>query len=178
MKLFHRRALSLDNAPFFPIILCVLLTYELFIMWQFSFQKMDVLLLSNEEEHRVIWSGVVEQGMEVSHRYIHSVERCPIIEKFTVDDASRLVLMESWNCSFGAGIASDDGTGRGTLKEGFYVIEDIRQPFQELRFSAASFTEHTLTINEETIQLSKHFPEKTIRLHIEQLRRYQTWFNS
>ncbi|MDR6224561.1 DUF1850 domain-containing protein [Desmospora profundinema] len=139
-------------------------------------QSIVVLQVVDETDQPLIIHPV-ESGTRFSHQYRHSVAKCPIIEKFELDNQSRMVLMESWNCSFGAGIATEPPPGASDrLVDGFYVIEDIGQVVPELFFHPVAITDHRLTVENQTWNLSEPpFEGQTIRLTIEQTTRWRYW---
>ncbi|SFD65863.1 hypothetical protein SAMN05216238_10325 [Lentibacillus persicus] len=110
-----------------------------------------------------------------SSRYLHSVAKCPIIEKYEVNKAYEMVLMESWNCSFGAGIETNPPPGAtDRMEDGYYVIDDIEKTFQEILFHPVSIAEQKLTIDGRTWNISqKPFEGRTFSLVIEQ----ENWFS-
>ncbi|WP_176448535.1 DUF1850 domain-containing protein [Lentibacillus sp. CBA3610] len=105
-----------------------------------------------------------------SSRYLHSVVKCPIIEKYEVNGDYEMVLMESWNCSFGAGIETEPPSGStDRMEDGFYVIDNIDKLFQEVLFHPVSIAEQTITIDGQTWDISREpFVGRTFSLVIEQ----------
>ncbi|WP_170105207.1 DUF1850 domain-containing protein [Desmospora activa] len=140
-------------------------------------QPIFVLRIADEAGNTLLVQRV-ESGTAFSHRYIHSVAKCPIIEKFEVDDQYRMVLMESWNCNFGAGIATEPPPGAvDRLVDGYYVIENIRQVMPELAFHPVTFTEDKLSVDQRSWNLSQPpFVGETITLTVEQTRVWHYWW--
>lgn len=85
-----------------------------------------------------------------------------------------MVLMESWNCSFGAGIETKPPPGAtDRMEDGYYVIDNIDQTFQEILLHPVSIAEQKLTIDGHTWNISrKPFEGRTFSLEIEK----QNWF--
>ncbi|WP_170848174.1 DUF1850 domain-containing protein [Lentibacillus halodurans] len=105
-----------------------------------------------------------------SSRYLHSVAKCPVIEKYEVNNNDKMVLMESWNCSFGAGIETEPPPGAADhMEDGFYVIDDIDKPLQEILFHPVRIAEQTLTIDGKSWDISREpFVGRTFTLVIKQ----------
>ncbi|GAB4074898.1 hypothetical protein GCM10028778_24010 [Barrientosiimonas marina] len=127
------------------------------------------VMLGEADNGDVLLAQRVNTDTQWSSRYIHSVEKCPIIEKYEIDDQYKMVLMESWNCSFGAGIATQSPPGAtDRLEDGYYVIDDIDKPFDDVLFHPVSIAEQELTIDGETWQISRQpFEGRTFSLKIE-----------
>ncbi|CAM3741927.1 DUF1850 domain-containing protein [Marinicrinis lubricantis] len=166
-------ALLQGNVPFAPkygflIVVCLVLL----LLW--LGRPVSAFVIQDVTEGSTIYAHVIDDSLSISHRYIHSVEKCPIIEKFEVRKEG-IELTESWNCSFGAGIAYDEGSGSGSIQDGYYVIENIGKKMSELYVSPASFSDHTMTIDDETIALSEKYPYHTLQLTIQELSRLELW---
>lgn len=144
----------------------------------FITQPVHVVRVSLESGDEMILRQV-QPGTPFSQRYIHSVAKCPIIEKFIIDEQFRMVLMESWNCSFGAGIATEPPPGAtDRLEDGFYVIDEIEQEIPVLYVHAVSFTDHHLRIDHEDWNLSRPpFVGETIKMEVAMLTKWHYWWS-
>ncbi|TRM10866.1 DUF1850 domain-containing protein [Lentibacillus cibarius] len=133
------------------------------------------VLYAKADNGDVLIAERVSADTSFSSRYTHSVAKCPIIEKYEVSNNYEMVLMESWNCSFGAGIETEPPPGAtDRLEDGFYIIDEIDKPFQEVLFHPVSFTDQTITIDEETWNISKEpFVGRTFALTIKK----ENWFS-
>lgn len=165
------KALRLRNA--FPLVLGSVFVMFVLIV---SAQTIHVLRVSDDDGNVLIFERV-QEGTPFSHRYIHSVAKCPIVEKFVVDGQYRIVMTESWNCSFGAGIATEPPPGAtDRMVDGFYVIENINETLPALSLHPVAFTDHTLTIAGTTWKMSQPpFVEKTVTIDVVEKRCWQYW---
>lgn len=167
-----RKALRFRNAFF---LFCGLTLIFAIVVANHSIPVLQI----RDETDRPLRLHKIEREAALTHQYRHSVAKCPIIEKFVVDRQNRIVLMESWNCSFGAGIATKPPPGADQrLVEGFYVITNIRQVMPELAIHPVSFAEHRLTVDQETWNLSRPpFEGQTVTIRIQPMKRWQYWLH-
>lgn len=154
------------------ILLCILLSIGIYVC-----SSRVPIIYAIDTDGRILIAQHVNTGTTLESQYIHSVARCPIIEKFEINETYDIVLMESWNCSFGAGIETetpDDASTR--MENGYYVYENINQPFSEIAFHAVALNDHTLTIDDKTWELSKHpFRGTTLTIFVTEERRLAYW---
>ncbi|MFD1363451.1 DUF1850 domain-containing protein [Lentibacillus salinarum] len=127
------------------------------------------VMFAKADNGDVLIAKRINADTHFSSRYIHSVEKCPIIEKYVVSADYVMVLMESWNCNFGAGIETQPPPGAtDRLEDGYYVIDDIDKAFDDVLFHPVSIAEQQLTIDDETWEISREpFEGRTFRLFIE-----------
>ncbi|WP_390358692.1 DUF1850 domain-containing protein [Virgibacillus byunsanensis] len=122
-----------------------------------------------DEEENILIMEQVNADTTFSSEYIHSVAKCLIIEKFEVNDNHEMVLMESWNCSFGAGIETKPPPGAtDRLEDGFYVIDDINQVFTDISLHAVPMNEQIIKIDGKQWNVSEApFVGKNFTISIE-----------
>lgn len=113
-----------------------------------TLSTVNVMTGTLEDTNEVILIQKIDSETTVESEYLHSVEKCPIIEKYTLNNQYEMVLQESWNCSFGAGIATEPPPGaKGRLEPGYYVIDQINQMLPSIDFHPVPIAEQTLTID-------------------------------
>ncbi|MFD2671883.1 DUF1850 domain-containing protein [Marinicrinis sediminis] len=176
--LLKGRALFLSPAPFSRdrwVLAGLLLLVVGGMVVSDPIEKRMVLRIVDEQSAQLIWQSEVHAQSGWSHTYLHSVEKCPITERYSINAEGRMVLMESWNCSFGAGIASDAGEGKGRLVDGYYLITDLEKPFEVIYMQAASFSEHTLHIDTYTLHLSDEHADRLLRIETIFVPRWKRW---
>ncbi len=137
-----------------------------------------VLQATDDEEH-LLSLEPVQAGMSILYNYTHSVEKCPMQEQFFVGEQFELILHTSWNCNFGAGIASELPKGSsGSFKDGSYVMENINQVIPALFLHPVKIANQTLTVGPNTWRLSEHpFVGKTITIKVDRQPRYEYLMN-
>ncbi|WP_373894113.1 DUF1850 domain-containing protein [Virgibacillus natechei] len=123
-----------------------------------------------DEDGNILISKQVNADTTFSSEYIHSVVKCPIIEKHEVNEQGEMILMESWNCSFGAGIETEAPPGAtDRLEDGFYVIDNINQVLPEILYHPVEMSDQILTIDDQEWNISKEpFVGKTFSLTVEE----------
>ncbi|MFS0724654.1 DUF1850 domain-containing protein [Paenibacillus sp. 1P07SE] len=114
------------------------------------------LMIEDYKSGTVLWKHEIEAGEWFSHRYIHSVERSPVIEKFQFDDRGRLCTMESWTRSFGAGLPYEL-QGETERIDGYYVSRELNRLVGSggIRMLPSSLFPHAFYFREEEILLSE-----------------------
>lgn len=137
------------------------------------------VLYAIDEEENILISERVDADTTFMSEYIHSVVKCPIIEKLEVNDQFEIVLMESWNCSFGAGIETESPPGAtDRIEDGFYVIDNMNQVFTEISFHPVEMSDQILTIDDKEWNLSKEpFVGETFSLTVEVESLFIYWWN-
>src|SRR5699024_6012653 len=147
---------------------------------------LGILLLSNitvihayNETGDLLIEKKVTTDTTIQSRYIHSVARCPMIEKFAINDDNDFLLMESWNCSFGAGIEAEKPQGAmQRMEDGYLVYDEINKPLSQFAVHAALINEQMLKIDDQTWNFSEEpFLDETIELYIKEESRLIYWWH-
>ncbi|WP_054752176.1 DUF1850 domain-containing protein [Piscibacillus salipiscarius] len=117
-----------------------------------TIQSGKKLVIEDLQTGHILWQEQVDRGDWFSHRYIHSVEKSPVIEKFKISGDWRILTMESWTKSFGAGLPYED-KGDVEMKDGFFVIKNLNRPVfgGELKFQPSHLYPHTFKFKDQTI---------------------------
>lgn len=149
----------------------ILLLLVLFIIGMIIVLLMRVTVIhATDEDARTLLKKRIEPGAEMTSSYLHSVEKCPMVEKFHIDRL-QIVLDESWNCNFGAGIEASIPEGaKGAFEDGFYKIRSIDKHFEEIQFHPVKIARQQLQIDDETWNLyEKPFVGETFTLKSERM---------
>lgn len=130
------------------LVIFIILMAVVLVLW-----KIPVMSATNEDGS-LLFSKRIDPHTEMTSYYLHSVEKCPMVEKFIIDQQNRIVLKESWNCNFGAGIESALPKGaKGSLENGYYKIRNINQVFEEIQFHPVDIAKQRLKIGDEEWRL-------------------------
>ncbi len=117
------------------------------------------LVVSHFSTAKIIATLKVKSGDKFTIRYIHSVDKTPIFEKFRLDREKGLVLEKTWFTMFGAGLGHWPGHGNLSQDSEWITIDNIEQPLGSfiLRIGSPSVG-HTIIYHEQKINLSSRAP--------------------
>jgi hypothetical protein len=90
--------------------------------------------------------------------YTHSVEKTPVIEVFQVQENGTLLLTATKYKSYGVGLPSLPEEGRLTIADGWFVLDDLRREYREIRLRVGPEARLSLEIGREIIPLYKWYP--------------------
>jgi len=136
--------------------------------------RSSYLILTHAENGSVLFSHPINEGELISVGYIHSVNRTPVSEIFTVVQG-QLVLTALEFKSFGAGMPTELEPGQRLLHlpDGVMRIEPFDRPVNDFRILISEKAMHTLRIGELQISLcALTEPGQPIRFG---LRRLNIW---
>ncbi|RPF53310.1 DUF1850 domain-containing protein [Aquisalibacillus elongatus] len=155
----NRKALLTGNAFFNKKFGLFLLAFILTVATAVLLYMNDSgkkLVIEDLQNGDIMWQEQVNQEDWFSHRYIHSVEKSPVIEKFKIDQDWTILTMESWTKSFGAGLPYED-KGDVEMKDGFFVIQNLNRPVigGELKFQPSHLYPHTFHFEDQEVTLSE-----------------------
>ena len=95
-------------------------------------------------------------GEEFSIRYIHSVQKTPVIEVFTVNLREGIELRETLYKDFGAGLPFlVEGSSRFKSGGGWYRLYGIRRYLRDMVFRVGRFADFTLLRGGKEIPLTR-----------------------
>jgi hypothetical protein len=168
------RALLLSNALFrrkkVMLLLSLLLLIAIFLSWKSPYR---VLVIEEVKSGDTLWQREINEEDWFRHEYIHSVEKSIVIEKFKLAEGGRILAMESWTRSFGAGMPYEQ-KGTVEMKDGFYILKDLKDPIDVIHMQPSHLYPHHFYFKEEEVVLSEP-PYK--RNHIKFEVREMNWFN-
>ncbi|GAW91588.1 DUF1850 domain-containing protein [Calderihabitans maritimus] len=113
-----------------------------------------VLQVKSVERDLVVTRIPVHSGTEFSIRYIHSVDRQPIWEKFHVAADGTIVLTDTKFKMLGAGMGPYEQTV--TFEDGWNIVSDMNRAIGTFFLRVGHIAKHTLFINDQEIPLWKH----------------------
>ena len=107
-------------------------------------------------------------GMEFSTRFLHSVQKTPVEEFFTVNEARQgFVLVRTRYQSFGVGLPFLAADGTFQSEDGSFSMADMDRPLPRLDLRPGLGTNLTLTIDGTTYPLYALVPPGTlIRIYL------------
>lgn len=102
-------------------------------------------------------------GMEFSLRFLHSVQKTPVEEFFTVDEARQgFILRRTHYHSFGVGLPFSATDGTFISEDGGFRMEDMNRPIPRLSLRPGVGTKLTLTVGNTPYPLYEVVPPGTL----------------
>lgn len=135
-----------------------LIMIGLFIIVQIPFYQ--AVAIREGDTGRVLYSFPLARNEAFSLRYIHSIHRTPVTERYLVDEDMNLVVDAILFDSYGVGIPAQLEPGQTFREEnGKFVIEHMnrRLPFFDQRIGQ-EFVTHTILTRGREIPLAKISP--------------------
>lgn len=108
---------------------------------------------------RGIFSAPLEDTEGFTYVFRHSVERTIVKEFYTIGAERSLVLTETAQQSFGAGLPSDADAGM-EFRDGFFIFA-INREVELFSIMVSAIAEQRIEINGRTVSLS-HLPDGTL----------------
>ena len=81
----------------------------------------------NRDRHKVIFSQDFQPGQKFSFMYIHSVQKTPVFEVYTVDAEGRVMLLETKVRSFGYGLPAPRQGENYRIKDGYLQVREMNR---------------------------------------------------
>lgn len=103
-----------------------------------GYARQTVLCIRNEATGEVYAEARVSAGDELFFGWVHSLEKIPWNEWYTVENDGSLTLHTMSFPAFGAGIPCDKGTPR--IVDGIIYYEGIEQRFERLKWLNSTYT--------------------------------------
>lgn len=148
---FMKRLSASGKRNLLGIVLGILLTFGL------VFISLQPCLFVESESGLLKWFFISTDQKTVSLRFIHSVERTPVLEKYKVNGQHKLVLYETEYESFGVGLPFLASEGRFHAKDGRFVME-MDRVFPSVSLRTGPEAQLTLTVNSQQYPLYQMLP--------------------
>lgn len=129
-------------------------------------------------ENGVLSSCLADAGTEFSTRFIHSVQKTPVEEYFSVNDARNgFILQKTRYQSFGVGLPFLETDGEFRREGDTFVMDGMDRRMKEIQFRPGVSTELTLFFAGETIPLYERIPLGSL-VTITIVPRWRLWTDS
>lgn len=122
----------------------------------------DMALVVETESGETIVSEPVGEDSEIRIEYIHSVEKTPVVQHYTVEGTT-LVLSHSEFRSYGAGLPSTAEVER-TDDAGF--VRQIDEPREQITLRPGETAGHTLMVDGEEFDLVSLADGETVQIEL------------
>lgn len=116
--------------------------------------KGDKLVLCYSENDEIIKSFDVEEGMEFSVEFIHSVNKSPVKDVFVIRD-DKIYIDRTVYSAFGAGVQTEIEGGQKLEydDDGNMVVSGFDVEFPKVKYIVGTVSDHVLEIQGESISL-------------------------
>jgi len=116
----------------------------------------------------------IHVGDEWYYIYIHSVQRTPCEEYFTIKGVDDMVMTHTIYQSYGVGLPCYPDDGKFTLtKDGHFILE-MNRPFKNVVLRTHEIPQQRLVINGQDLPIYKIYPSGTL-VTVTVKKRYQVW---
>lgn len=114
----------------------------------------DCLILRNGKTGNILASYPMEEGGEFSVRFIHSVNKSPVEDRYRIENGG-IVVYETAYYSFGAGVQTEleEGQTLTYAEDGAMIISGFDKPIADLSYIVSPVYDHILLVNGEEISL-------------------------
>jgi hypothetical protein len=134
---------------------------SLAILYGLTFLLIQPCLFVESEQDLLNWF-VISSGKEAfSLRFIHSVERTPVLEKYQVDSQNNLLLFATEYESFGVGLPFLASEGHFIAKDGHFILE-MNRVFPSINFRTWPEAQLTLTVKNQQYRLHQMLPSGSV----------------
>lgn len=148
-KINKQYAKGTDSISTFPLlkIVVVLLIFIIFLL--ISFHPVQVLYARDMQTKDLLKTWLISKEMSFSVKYIHSVERTPVWETYSLNQ-DEIILEETIFQSFGAGLPATSPYDFDIVEEGFRLY-NINQKMTNLVYrTGAVRANHELLIGDKS----------------------------
>ena len=112
-----------------------------------------------EGDGKVLFTTTATAGMQLSTRFIHSVQKTPVEEYFIVnEDCSGFVLNSTRYHSFGVGLPFLESDGAFRREGDSFIMDNLDRPIEILELRPGVGTELSLTVEGQRLPLYEMVP--------------------
>ncbi|MBQ9488114.1 MAG: DUF1850 domain-containing protein [Selenomonadaceae bacterium] len=101
-----------------------------------------------------------KKNLPLTINFIHSVQKTPVIEELEFD-GEKFILLRTKYQSHGVGLPFMESDGTFREEDGFFIMDDMNRPIQNLSLRTGVGTNLTIMIDGQEIKLYEKFPAGT-----------------
>lgn len=116
----------------------------------YSMQPLSLLVVRDKTTGEKMFTQRISPGEKFKLTYIHSVEKILVTGIFTIDEDNRIILLETYFPSPGAGLPVE---ARPDRESGELVLKEINEP-REVSFFTLSINDYRLILRKHEVLLS------------------------
>jgi len=156
-------------------LFCVFLLVAAILIAGICWYGNQLVLSVIPEDNLKIYRFSTHVGDEWYYTYIHSVQRTPCDEYFTIKGVNDMVMTHTIYQSYGVGLPCYPDDGKFTLtKDGHFILE-MNRPFKNVVLRTHEIPQQRLFIHGQELPIYKLYPSGTL-VTVEVTKRYQVWF--
>lgn len=123
----------------------------------------------------VVFSVKAEEGMRFATRFIHSVHRAPVIDRYIIADGEeKIVQVSTAYQAYGVGMPYLPEDGTFVQKDGFFELTDLDLAFRSVDYRVGREAQFTILFDEREYPIYQLAPQGAlVRLTVEP--RYRIW---
>ncbi len=125
-------------------------------------------------EDEVLYHVRAEDGMRFASRFIHSVHKTPVIDRYRIDAKDTIVQESTEYQTYGIGMPFLPEDGRLVLEDGFVKLVDLDLRFRSFDLRVEPRAQYTLLVGGEEIPLYT-MTEPGGLVHVAVVPRYTLW---
>lgn len=130
-------------------------------------QMVRILVITNQNTHEKYFTTIVNDFDTITYGWIHSFEKTPWVEKYSILEDNSLMLRKIILVGFGAGIPHIKGKVI-RLAEGTIIMDEINQQFNEINWIHSQSAVEYIKLNDKTIIKGRDLPHhEPLKLKIE-----------
>ena len=116
-----------------------------------------------------------EEGMRFATRFIHSVHRAPVIDRYIIADGDKKIVQVSTAYqAYGVGMPYLPEDGTFVQKDGFFELTDLDLAFRSVDYRVGREARFTILFDEEEYPIYQLAPQGAL-VHLTVEPRYQIW---
>ncbi|KXL54504.1 hypothetical protein CLNEO_06110 [Anaerotignum neopropionicum] len=114
----------------------------------------DCLILRNGRTGNILVSYPMEEGGEFSVRFMHSVNKSPVEDRYRIENGE-IVVYETVYYNFGAGVQTEleDGQTLTYGEDGSMIVSGFHKVMLDLSYNVSPVYDHILVVNGEEVSL-------------------------
>ena len=112
------------------------------------------LILKNGDTGKTLAVFRIEEGIEFSVTFVHSVNKSPVTDVYEIQ-SGKIYVVRTIYYSFGAGVQTEIEEGQNLEygEDGSMIISGFNRPIDKLSYIVGTVSDHILKINGETVSL-------------------------
>lgn len=121
------------------------------------------LYLYNDKNDFLLDIYEFDNEKEFSIEFIHSVNKSPVIDYYTIDNNNNIIITKTTYFGFGAGVQTElnDNEQIEYGKNGEMTVTNINKVISPLIYIVGTVSHHTININNKNIILDEKYGKNT-----------------